>query len=109
MLVEGVILGKRKAEREESSSMSLTSKRARREALNTGCGLAKKTRLLAEVRNEPLRLHAMTQFLLLRPMFAMNNQAVSFISATNTEVPSALSPKPCRRSLRIASQHRKLR
>ncbi|KAF9112662.1 hypothetical protein BGX27_003007 [Mortierella sp. AM989] len=119
-----VILGKRKAEGEESQTTVSTSskdgvsaKRIKRtcltcpatsnekaDALDAGRKFLKETRLLAEVRNETLRLHTMAQFVLLRSMLAMNSQATSLLNRTDKISPPTSSLKSPRSSPRIASK-----
>ncbi|KAF9178306.1 hypothetical protein BGZ50_007835 [Haplosporangium sp. Z 11] len=73
-------------------------------ALSVALALVKEIRRLSEVRNEILRLQALTQIILLRQM----DKATSFLSAAGTSPPVS-SAKSARRSSRIASQpkHRK--
>ncbi|KAF9155804.1 hypothetical protein BGX20_004361 [Mortierella sp. AD010] len=120
-----VILGKRKVEEEEEEESGATYSTSSRngasarvlkrtrlatsnekaDALDAGCRFIKESRLLAEVRNETLRLKTMAQFVLLRSMLVMNNQAASAFNTANKISPPASSFKPLRRSSRIASKH----
>ncbi|KAF9992558.1 hypothetical protein BGZ80_008506, partial [Entomortierella chlamydospora] len=72
--------------------------------LNAGCGIIKESRLLAEIRNETLRLQTMAYFMLISSTLVMNDQAISVLNAADKTPQYTPSPKsPCSSSSRSSS------